>query len=94
MPNPKVNDVATTLSRAIDEFKQGKVECMADKGCTVFLQFGKSWNQHSALINMLATTKLVETNESDLVQKVYSGKALTYEGGWTPFQCSQKAPEP
>ena len=34
--------VATTLCGAIEELlKQGKVEYMADKGCTVHLQFGK-----------------------------------------------------
>ena len=64
MPSPKGGTVTTDLSRAIEEFKAGKLEFRADKSGIVHVQFGKAtFDPQDLLLNLKALQECVDRNK-------------------------------
>lgn len=63
MPSPKGGTVTADLSRAVDEFKAGKLEFRADRTGIVHVMFGKtSFSADDLLVNLKALQDCIDRN--------------------------------
>tara|TARA_B110000902_G_scaffold28633_2_gene31008 strand:+ start:3206 stop:3892 length:687 start_codon:yes stop_codon:yes gene_type:complete len=72
MPSAKAGTVTTDLSRTIDSFKMGQIECRVDKAGIIHVLFGKSnFTEADLLENLLVIFNAVKQNKPLGVKNKY-----------------------